>query len=278
MSFIDAERSTRRGGPIRLFRFQVDENEYYRYTDSEKDVFFGDEVFLATPISSPDIANTTLLDNGTYDITLPKQSGLAEYLKGYPPSFVMRAEVFSMHPEAGTQERRRVFVGKIVAVSTKGAEATIACDTLDSSFRNPGLRRTYQRQCPHVLYGPACKAPMTPMILPVLPLTAGINTLALGDLPPSADPAQYLGGIAEWDIPVGRIVRKIITAYRDGTTIRLALAGPANTAVVGGSVSLYKGCERTEDSCTTRFNNILNYGGQPWIPLENPVQSISTYL
>ncbi len=278
MGFVEVEGSTRRAGPIRLYRFQVNQTRFFRYTDNDRDMPFGDELFEAIPIGSPDVSNTTLLENTPYDITLPKVAGLAEYLKSYPPSFVMRAEVFMMHPEAAPHERRRVFVGKIIGVSTKGAEAIISCDTLDSSFRNPGLRRTYQRQCPHVLYGPACKAPKVSLDLVVLPLTAGVNTLALANLPPAINPAFYLGGQVEWAIPDGRVVRTIIQSYRDGTTMRLALAGPADTALPGTTVSLYKGCDRTEASCTQRFDNILNYGGQPWIPLENPIQSVSTFL
>lgn len=278
MSFDVIEGSARSAGPVRLFRFHVDQTRLFRYTDNDKDVEFGDETFVAIPISSPDISNMTLLDTNPYEITMPKTADLAVYLRGYPPSFAMRAEVFVMHPEASVQERRRVFVGKIMGLSTRDAEAIISCDTLDSSFRNPGLRRTYQRQCPHVLYGPACRAVKNPLTLNVLPLSAGINTLALASLPPSVVPEQFLGGQAEWQVQDGRVVRKIIQAYRDDTTLRLALAGPADSATIGGPVSLLRGCDRTEESCTTRFNNILNYGGQPWIPLENPIQSISTFL
>lgn len=278
MGFVETEGSTRRAGPIRLYRFQVDQFKFFRFTDNDKDFFYGDEIFTAIPISSPDVANTTLLENNPYEVTLPKRCDLAEYLKQYPPSFVMRAEVFMVHPETAPNDRRRVFVGKIINVSTRGAEATISCDTLDSAFRNPGLRRTYQRQCPHVLYGPACRAPKIALDLVVLPLTAGPNTLALADVPVSVNPAHYLGGQVEWPVVDGRVVRTIIQAFRDGTTLRISVAGPTGSAAPGSTVSLFKGCDRTEDSCTQRFDNILNYGGQPWIPLENPVQSISTYL
>lgn len=276
--FEDAEASAYRGGTITLYRFQVDETKFFRYTDSEKDYTYDEEVFTAIPISSGDVTSTTLLDANPYEINVPKTCDLAEFLKGYPPSYVMRAEVFLLHPEMAANDRRRVFVGKLIGISTKGAEAVILADTMDSSFRNPGLRRTYQRQCPHVLYGPQCHAVKVALPLVVLPLSAGLNTLALDGFPIEDNPDFYIGGQAEWVVPFGRVVRNIIGAYRDVSTIRLSLAGPADTAEIGGSVSIYRGCERTEASCTTRFNNILNYGGQPWIPLKNPIQSIATYL
>ncbi len=283
MSYDDGETSSFRGGTITLYRFQVNVNRFFRYTDSEKDFVWNEgetdeEVFEAQPISSTDVTSTSLLDRTPYEIKVPKALPLAEYLKEFPPSYVMRAEVFLVHPELAPDERQRVFVGKLTGISTKGPEGLIICDTMDSSFRNPGLRRTYQRQCPHVLYGPACKATKTALGLEVLPLSAGPNTLALDAFPVSSDPTHYLGGTVEWDIDDGKVVRNIIGAYRDVDTLRLSLAGPAGSAEVGGIVAVYKGCERTENSCSVRFDNILNYGGQPWIPLENPIQSISTFL
>lgn len=278
MSYDDGETSSFKGGTITLYRFQVNVNRFFRYTDSEKDFVFGDEVFEAFPISSSDVTNTSLLDRTPYEIKVPKTLPLANFLKEFPPSYVMRAEVFLVHPELAPDERQRIFVGKLTGISTKGPEGLIICDTMDSSFRNPGLRRTYQRQCPHVLYGPACKAAKTALGLEVLPLSAGLNTLALGDFPIAEDPASYLGGTAEWDVEDGKVVRNIIGAYRDVDTLRLSLAGPASSAEPGSIVAVYKGCERTEASCGDRFGNILNYGGQPWIPLENPIGSISTFL
>jgi hypothetical protein len=36
------------------------------------------------------------------------------------------------------------------------------------------------------------------------------------------------------------------------------------------TVNLYPGCNKSMDHCINRFDNILNYGGFPWIPGKNP--------
>ena len=49
----------------------------------------------------------------------------------------------------------------------------------------------------------------------------------------------------------------------------LTLANPCALAV-SDAVTLYPGCARNRETCKNKFNNILNFGGWPWIPLRNP--------
>ena len=45
----------------------------------------------------------------------------------------------------------------------------------------------------------------------------------------------------------------------------------------GQKVRLYPGCQHTLTICATRFNNLENYGGYPFIPLDNPFTSGTLY-
>ena len=35
-------------------------------------------------------------------------------------------------------------------------------------------------------------------------------------------------------------------------------------------IRIYPGCDRTKETCQSKFNNLNNYGGFPFIPLKNP--------
>jgi uncharacterized phage protein (TIGR02218 family) len=35
----------------------------------------------------------------------------------------------------------------------------------------------------------------------------------------------------------------------------------------GDTVTLYAGCDRTMATCNSKFNNLANFGGQPFIPI-----------
>ena len=40
---------------------------------------------------------------------------------------------------------------------------------------------------------------------------------------------------------------------------------------VGDGVIAYPGCAQNRDDCKNKFDNLLNYGGFPWIPDKNPM-------
>jgi hypothetical protein len=45
----------------------------------------------------------------------------------------------------------------------------------------------------------------------------------------------------------------------------------------GAEVRAYAGCNRTLDECKTRFDNVANFGGMPFIPTKNPFGSDPLY-
>lgn len=45
---------------------------------------------------------------------------------------------------------------------------------------------------------------------------------------------------------------------------------PKNKLDVGTKLILYAGCDKLNTTCSTKFNNILNFGGFPFIPQDNP--------
>ena len=40
--------------------------------------------------------------------------------------------------------------------------------------------------------------------------------------------------------------------------------------IAGGGVPVYAGCDKTRETCSAKFNNHLQHGGFPDIPLVNP--------
>ena len=67
------------------------------------------------------------------------------------------------------------------------------------------------------------------------------------------------------------------------STRRLLMAALAITILtpallaVGRVLATYPGCDGTWNTCINKFNNWKNYGGQPWIPIKNPMGGESIY-
>jgi len=54
----------------------------------------------------------------------------------------------------------------------------------------------------------------------------------------------------------------------DANTIRILQ--PFRSQAVNDTVIVYAGCDRTRSTCSRKFNNHLNHGGFPDIPILNP--------
>jgi len=106
----------------------------------------------------------------------------------------------------------------------------------------------------------------------------GVNSLIVHEIEMiEADDAMaaYFFG-AGGEIIVGN-ARRTITAQVGNT---ITINRPFGADVVAGSGSLfhaYPGCGHTQNACVTKFDNILNYGGQTHLPIQNPYDSNLVY-
>lgn len=67
----------------------------------------------------------------------------------------------------------------------------------------------------------------------------------------------------------GRTERRTILDVQTDNT--LLLSGPVRNLSVGATVTISLGCNHKMDDWASLHNNIVNFGGQPYIPLKNPV-------
>jgi hypothetical protein len=85
--------------------------------------------------------------------------------------------------------------------------------------------------------------------------------------------AAYFFG-AGGQIIVGTASRTITAQVGNDITINRPF-GPS--VIAGDSFSAYPGCGHTQNACVTKFDNILNYGGQTHLPIDNPYDSNLVY-
>ena len=76
------------------------------------------------------------------------------------------------------------------------------------------------------------------------------------------DDGYFAFGELEWDY------KKRMIAEHKGTKIKIRY--PITDIASGQTVLVYPGCQGNIDICKNRFNNVINFGGHPYIPLDNP--------
>lgn len=272
MSYDSRERSAADGRPVELYTF-MRESIAWRYTSANRDQAAEFQTFKAVPgLSRGAIEQGSEAARAALRITAPRDLEVVELYRVSPPSDAIAFTLRQFH--AGDGELVTVWTGRIASVTPwKNGSAEIILEPTYSAMRRNGLRRLYQRQCPHVLYGPACRAVANAYRVTASPTeVTGVNVVAAAFA--GFPDGYFAGGYLEWAIAAGVFERRFIFAHAGASlelsTIPLGLAA-------GMSVNVYPGCDHALATCHDKFNNAPNYGGQPYIPQKNPFGSDPIY-
>lgn len=285
MSFAEHETSTDDGEPISLYLFRYGEPDaaVFGYTDAEQDVVGpGDRpgltvTYKAASIDCDEITASGTLDRSTTEIRTSDDTELADLFRLYPPSSIVTVSIREGHANDEDGQFLAVWAGRVLGFSTEDNEATYTCQPISTSLKRIGLRRRWQLGCPHVLYGPKCKAskPAATTNHVVAAVLGAVVTLSSG-WATDARKLKHHGGLAEWTLPDGR--REVRTILRTDPSGTITLGGYAYGLEDGMTISLSLGCNhqagvgpQPDGDCLPLHNNIRNFGGCMWIPTKNPV-------
>lgn len=278
MTYDALEESRNLGSPAELyyFRFGSDPTAFYAYTDVEEAIIYGGVTYNPIPIKRGGVVASGSLDKSRMSVRVPLTSAIAELFRVYPPGQVITLTLRGGHTTDTDVEFPVIWVGRVLQCSRNddnGPEGDLSCEPASTSIRRSGLRRHYQLSCPHVLYEQGdglCKANKTASTF--TRATTGVAYTSFTFSPGwngGIDPAKFLGGMVTWVTPFLKETRTILRV--SGNT--LILTGPTTGVTVGGAVDIILGCNHQTTDCEMLHNNILNFGGQPYIPLKNPIAS-----
>lgn len=270
MTYSVYDQSARLGSPVELFEF-TDGSQTWRYTAYDQDYTWNGQTWTAIAIGRGSIQQSGKLDQAGIEIRLPRTNAFAQSLMTGLSESVTSITVRRGHADDPDQEFIVSWKGRVVGVVAEGAEIIISCESILTSMRRQGLRRRWQKQCPHALYGRGCnltQANYAQGPFPVASISGAEATVTGASLQPDG---WYTGGILE----AGGTVRFIMAHVGDVLTLSRPSSALANLVAQAGagsvSATLYPGCDRTLATCDAKFNNKLNFGGWPYIPTKNPM-------
>lgn len=263
MSFDTIERSADQARPVELFTFARD-FQRWRYTSADRDVVSDGFTFTAHSIARTDIESSNEKARSGLKLTVARDFAIAELYRISPPTLPVTCIVQQYHQ--GDGEVVTIWTGRILAVQFAGISAQISMEPVFTSIRRVGLRRTYQRQCQHALYGSACQ--VNREAVRVDGTVASISGLVV-NVAEAASSANgwFAGGYLEFLVSGGVPERRFIT---DHTGQALTVSTAPGELAAGTAVKIYPGCDHTITTCNSKFGNALNYGGQPYFTKKNP--------
>jgi uncharacterized phage protein (TIGR02218 family) len=266
MTFATYETSLQDGNPVELYEFTVGV-QTFRYTSAPEDIVYQTKTYETVQLSRSDIEDTGDIPKSQLTLTAQRDFPIADLFRVAPPSEVVAVNVYRLHLADGDAESKLIWTGRVLNCEWDArSTCTMTCESLYTALRRRGLRRMYQRQCPHTLYGALCGVPAT-SFRTVLAVNI-VNGTSLSDPDIDVLPDGYLaGGYLEWEKAPGQYERRAIkTHVGDTITITHPIIGLAG----GNEVSLFAGCDHSLTTCNSKFSNATNYGGFPFVPKSNP--------
>lgn len=270
MTYNVFERSVEDGSPVELYEFNRG-SLAWRFTSADDGVIFNTKSYAAEPMERTAIESTQERQRSSIQIKVKRDNVIADMWRVSPPTDIITVTVTRYH--RGDTEGVVIWMGRVTNVEWSGAMSTLNCEPVFTSMQRPGLRRNYQRQCPHVLYSGACGVSMAAeKVTGPVAAISGTNLTVTG-LNAYAD-GYFSGGFVEWETVTGIFERRFISSHV-GNVITLAQAFYG--IAIGQSVNAYPGCDHTLTTCTSKFSNKDNYGGFPYIPIKNPMGGESVF-
>ena len=268
MTYDLIETSTFNGQPVELFEFSRGAS-FWRYTNSEEDVVSFGATYESATIQRSKIEQTQDLGKSVIMINMPRILDFVQQYIQSPPSDIVSLTIRRFHstdPDISNPANTVViWIGRVVNIRFEEDTVIARCEPVLTSLRRGALRRVYQTTCPHVLYGSVCRANRNNFRL-----TTDVESFTATTLSATAIDAQpdgyYTGGFIQWSVGSNVNKRFIIGHTGDTITLNLGLTG----LDVGTTVEIFPGCDHRLTTCVNKFNNELNYGGFPYIPIKNP--------
>lgn len=270
MTYASIETSSQSGRPVELYEF-INGASAYRYTSADGDVSYGGNSYTAAPIARGAVEATSEVSRLALEITCARTIDVLDLFAFMPPEDVVSVTVRRLH--AGDGEAITIWMGRVLNVTWNVAAAEIHCESVYTSLKRVGLRRMYQKGCPHVVYGAECGIDRDDFKLVRTVSAISGTTITLNTLTGYAD-GYFSGGYLEWERSAGVFERR---AIRSQVGAVVTIGFPVPGMAVSDAVNLYPGCDHTLATCTSKFANPLNFGGMPYFPNKNPFNGTSIY-
>lgn len=271
MSYDTEEKSRYSGAPVEFFKFTYGATTL-RQTSGDAAASIADpstsHEYMPAAISRTEMDHSSEDSAGDIRVTVELDHAVAVLFRDYLPTTPVALTIYRRH--RGDSEVVVEFIGTVTSVAADETHAVLTCAPISQLFKRQLPALPFQRPCPYALYGAGCTVDKTGFKdTATLSFVDGV-TIKSTTFDARAD-GWYENG---WVERANGQRRMVVKHFGDSLT----LVAPFSTDLVAGaSVDAYAGCDRTEATCATKFNNLVNHLGFARIPNKNPHGGVSIY-
>ncbi len=265
MTFLAQQNSWRGGEPIEIYKFTSPFDEL-RYTSYDANVNFnGNDYFKLAGLTRTAPEQTGSFEMSSMELMMPTTSAIVQRYVAFPPPYSTFINIARFHRNDPDLEAYNFWHGRVLGVKIDGASSKVICESYLSVFKRLGLRQFYQNLCNHVLYDTGCRVDKT--LFRVTDSVTFIDGITIKVPAALSYPEQWFrGGFVE---TTGVEVDRRLIIDHVGQDITLLAPFYSELLSVSDIVDLYAGCDHSLGTCKAKFNNVVNYGGFPFVPTNN---------
>jgi uncharacterized phage protein (TIGR02218 family) len=258
MSYQDIENSVSSASPVELYKFVLNAQSWRFHTGTNAISYLG-ETYMPEALRRSEMRMETDVRQGALELTMPRENALAALYVAAPPEGVVSVTIYRFH--RGDADTIVLWKGRVGGARLSGSELILALEPIATSLRRPGLRARYQLLCRHALYSAGCGVAKASFRADGTVAAVNGTAIQIAAAASQSD-GWWVGGMLDTNSGA-----RLIVGHSADTVI---LVSPMPTLAIGTPVRLYAGCDHSTTTCQGRFNNLVNYGGFPYIPIKNP--------
>lgn len=256
MSYDIIEASVHDGDSVELYEFTL-ANTVWRFTSNALDYTYNGNTYEARPISRGKVERMGEMNRVAMDIEVDSQNPVVDLFVITQPRNTISVRIYSGHRN---DEMRLIFSGRVLTCKWgSNRKPQLHCEPIITSWKRQSLKTNFGLNCPYVVYRGRCRATRNHIAGTIATISGLTITTAAAA---TVTNGRLIGGI----IAVGTSSRTITSHSGDQITVTAQL----DDAAVGDSLSLLIGCNKSTTACKDWHNNINNFGGEPYVPKNNP--------
>ncbi len=262
MTYRTYEDSVASGIPVELFDVYDEDGVHWRYCTGSELITYGGYSYGPDVINRGDIEIGGTSDRANVEIQLVRDNAFASQFVSGVIETTVSVDIYRQHVD----QTSLIWSGYLVNIEfDDNFVPTCVFSPLGASSERMGVRRRCQRLCDHVLYSTPCGVSMVTYANSGMVDSISSDGLTITSTTFSSKAnGWFLGGV----IKVGTVYRFIIVHSTDTIQIDRAFSD----LDVTDSFTAYAGCDLCADTCRDKFDNIYNFGGQEFLPVENPFE------
>lgn len=262
-TYIAAEESDQRK-PVELYHIWRDGGEDWYHTSGDVSVLYDGEVYSPATLSRSSVGYDSQLDVTVMTISASYIADPVFDFISQNPIEILWVSVMKLHREQSPLEADVVFIGQIKDVSFKGVSAQVRCVGFEHFLSKTIPRWRFQINCNHQVFDTNCALTEASYKVTETITLDSTKTILTGTAFGTKSTGYFIGG----RVVFGAESRTIIEHIGTAVTIMYKMGELVST----DSVDAYPGCDGRAETCRDTYDNILNFLGMPFVPVENPAE------